>query len=905
MTAYVDTDQFTDSGAGAQRQSAPQDLYRPTLVIGLGGTGTLVLKRLKRLMAQKFGDQKQTQLFQFLALDTEPEALIHLRGLDVHEFKNLAEMTLRADDIVKAMLDPETATIYEGLRAWWPMYGPNKPFYPGDITHGAKATRCVGRLAFWHRGIDIYRELERKLATTLQIGGLKDNNIPSTGNTAKVFIVCSLAGGTGSGMFLDITYMVRELLKAKGLTAFVTGLLLVDPSPFSEIVQEEGLRRRMEGNCYAALSELDWLMGGHMSEELQQKRQQDLNGAGIPQALAPQNRGWTFPVSQNGLPPSGALYDLQYLNHMRIRSDERPFHVCYLISGTNENARRLRTVESLTEMIAQEIFLEIATPLGRTGRSQLDNVERLSSFSDYRARPLAYSSFAVASLNLTTKIILKQSVLSLAQHTLERLLNAGKQETLERLLTNGAPKKKLEISDQLADHIARLPLDADRALSLLVERAEKGTDMKFPTWSYSAGISGEQYQKEALRLRQRLEQLVTSAHQPAYQAAAQTLADESVRALSSLVEVLLGRPDVSLNQISGLLGELLSRLDHTLSEAAEQRELASQEVQSLDQSLQNSLNKLDKALKLPDRQYVFVSTNKPELVGAAARPILGELQSLATARIDTLRWQLVASMAQQVHQQLRQYRDILDELRSECERLLREVRDEQERGRTTFDRGSLQYQLEFEALDAQDVAALSQQIWKEISTKLLGRVLLGERHEVTSKRSSVWDHRVIQYFSKLTGELLETNDLLSLLAKLYSDDVVRLERQFKKLVEYAEPFCSLNLTKCPEVAQWSLISLVGYAGATRVDGGNRLGEVLEKMIDRFTKVDTNEPNQVIFLKTKHGLPLFALSLLNGMMRNSYYEFRNGWLRGDLSYRPVHLAQNWANLQDFNPSPNNE
>ena len=891
------------TGVYDKNRAGSEHMYRPTLVIGLGGTGTLVLQRLKHLINQKFESQNVNSLFQFLAIDTEPESQSNLQRLDVNEFKNLTESTLKGNDIIDAMLHPETAKIYEGLSVWWPSHDKERkqPFKPGDITHGAKATRCIGRLAFWHHGIEIYRLLERKIRRTLQVSGLKRDDIPSTGNTAKVFIVCSLAGGSGSGMFLDIAYMVRSLLARENLTSFVTGLLLVDPSPFDEIVQEEGLRRRMEANIYAALCELDWMMGGHLSDEVHRNRSdmQKLahntaeGGNGAP--------SWNFPAIQekrNGERPK-STYEMQYLNRLTITSGDKPFDICYLVSSTNEHARRLREVDSLTEMIAQEIFLEIATPLGRTGRSQLDNVERLGGFSDYRGRPLAYSSFAVASLNITTDLIRQRVVLNLVDRTVSRLLAERDNDMLNQLL--GTDQAQLVYSEATQELIEQLPFDLDAALDALDTASGMGQQIDIPDLNYSAGVQGNVYQSEALSYRRRLDDLINNGFQPAYQRAEQSLTREYTNVCTQLIAHVLGDSKLSLTDVITILSSQVEKIDQMIAGAEQERSLAQADVDTFGANVNDGINKLDKALKRPVRQYVFFPTNKNELVGVAARTIPGDLKKQAEGRRDLLRWRAVSSVGVQTRQYLREAISGLRQLPTDLIVLQREVANLKNVSQTTLDRGSLQYQLEFEALDIRDVEALSEEIWQGIDVANLGQVIAARISGTSSRRTPSTPHRIMRFFEDAVQHRLSTGDLSSLLFRMNGDDTGTLERQLKRLIEYAEPFCSLDLTRCPEVKQWSLIYLVGYDGAARIGGNQRLADTFTKLIDRHTPVNTNNPNQIVFLKTKHGLPLFSLVLLNGMMRASYHEHRNAWLRGDRGYRPVHLAQQWNDVQDLNPA----
>ena len=51
----------------------PSSMYiAPTIVLGLGGTGTSIIRHLKARLRQAVGDMPMPRLVEFLAVDTEP-----------------------------------------------------------------------------------------------------------------------------------------------------------------------------------------------------------------------------------------------------------------------------------------------------------------------------------------------------------------------------------------------------------------------------------------------------------------------------------------------------------------------------------------------------------------------------------------------------------------------------------------------------------------------------------------------------------------------------------------------------------------------------------------------------------------------------------------------------------------
>src|SRR5262249_22113458 len=92
--------------------------------------------------------------------------------------------------------------------------------------------RALGRLAF----CDHFRSIQRRLLSELEAcrdparlqSLAKKTGLRVRSTLPRVVIVASLMGGTGSGMFLDVAYMVRQLLRRLGSPRpDVTGLFFV------------------------------------------------------------------------------------------------------------------------------------------------------------------------------------------------------------------------------------------------------------------------------------------------------------------------------------------------------------------------------------------------------------------------------------------------------------------------------------------------------------------------------------------------------------------------------------------------------------------------------------------------------------------------------------------------------
>ncbi len=111
-----------------------------------------------------------------------------------------------------------------------------------EVTQGAGQLRSLGRIGFLCGMETIYASLGQ---------ALRDIGYNQGGYGLRIALFSSLAGGTGSGMFLDVAIMLRRLLAPK---ASLSGFFLL-PEIFSAASDLD----RIWPNCYAALKELSIL----------------------------------------------------------------------------------------------------------------------------------------------------------------------------------------------------------------------------------------------------------------------------------------------------------------------------------------------------------------------------------------------------------------------------------------------------------------------------------------------------------------------------------------------------------------------------------------------------------------------------------------------------------------------
>jgi len=175
-----------------------------SLLIGLGGIGTGVVRRVKKALedSRAHSDKVENEVF-FCSLDVDPAYDAEICKVDaVKDFK-VSKLT---ELITTSSKDPEF------LRWWIPHY---KVTAPIEGTRSAGQIRINGRLAFYANYASIAKLVRAKIeaAKAPQARKIRRYGRASGIDTVvNVFVVSTLAGGTGSGMLVDTVFLLRSLL---------------------------------------------------------------------------------------------------------------------------------------------------------------------------------------------------------------------------------------------------------------------------------------------------------------------------------------------------------------------------------------------------------------------------------------------------------------------------------------------------------------------------------------------------------------------------------------------------------------------------------------------------------------------------------------------------------------------
>jgi eukaryotic-like serine/threonine-protein kinase len=219
---------------------------RPTLFLGIGGTGASTLAHLRQRLHDRWGGLDAAPAFGLLLLDTDPKSL-HLatqgeEGAALLIPETLA-LPLRRTEEYRA----GSAQLLQWMSRRW--------LYNIPRSLQTEGLRPLGRLALVDHAPELFKRLHAALAAITSAEALEitahRTGLSFADVTPRVFVIASIAGGTGSGMVLDTAYAVRKVLADLGQPAdSVYGVLTHSTG------RKAATRDLAIANSYACLSEL-------------------------------------------------------------------------------------------------------------------------------------------------------------------------------------------------------------------------------------------------------------------------------------------------------------------------------------------------------------------------------------------------------------------------------------------------------------------------------------------------------------------------------------------------------------------------------------------------------------------------------------------------------------------------
>lgn len=249
----------------------------PALVVGLGGTGSWALAYFKRRLltdshwglleggpaatARDDYDRNRWPI-EIKAIDVDRKHRPNVGGLRLD--KAIEDIALTAP-VGKTITDIAASDrAYPTIQQWLPREEARDDYDINEatlfMTEGLGQIRSFGRIAFFYEQVNNAQELSKLDAAFTRL---------TKGDDIQVFVVASVAGGTGAGLLIDtLGYLSTQRAKLPGqVSVRATGIIALPGAFRGELF---GAKMDLaQANGMATLRELDRLLNAHETVEFE------------------------------------------------------------------------------------------------------------------------------------------------------------------------------------------------------------------------------------------------------------------------------------------------------------------------------------------------------------------------------------------------------------------------------------------------------------------------------------------------------------------------------------------------------------------------------------------------------------------------------------------------------------
>ena len=233
---------------------------RPSIYIGLGGTGIMAVSYTKKLFVDAYkGVDNIPRQIAFMAID-----------FDLAAPENPSLATDMHDDFLSfsSVSAASPKTLYNvrsqmGDYSW--MFPSNSRYLGNIISDGASQVRTYGRFLTEMIQDSIIRRVSDCITQVRSIQASLDAN-ETKNQPIDIHIAMSLAGGTGCGSFLNVAQLIREEFPQVQMHIIGYGVL---HSVFRTMDTSGTKTPRVVANAYSAILDLDYLMGASSDNPIQ------------------------------------------------------------------------------------------------------------------------------------------------------------------------------------------------------------------------------------------------------------------------------------------------------------------------------------------------------------------------------------------------------------------------------------------------------------------------------------------------------------------------------------------------------------------------------------------------------------------------------------------------------------
>ena len=223
----------------------------PILFVGLGGTGIDALLRIKnevqtRMPLPKNGSGQILSTsplnISFLALDTDKETLKKSYGVAGFDKSGDEFVDLTVDGLPKVISSIIEKHLDDEEWKWY-----DRDLNASGGLDGANGIRQIGRFMLFQCVNDVCARFTRAIEKVLK---------SAESNSLKIFVLTGIGGGTGSGTFMDVAYLLRTLALDKTPNVQLHGYIFTPDLNKGNGGDDASMYR----NGFASLKELDYWM---------------------------------------------------------------------------------------------------------------------------------------------------------------------------------------------------------------------------------------------------------------------------------------------------------------------------------------------------------------------------------------------------------------------------------------------------------------------------------------------------------------------------------------------------------------------------------------------------------------------------------------------------------------------
>lgn len=222
-----------------------------TLYIGLGGTGFKTLLHTKRAFIETYGEVPP--MIKFLAFDSDKNQYKSYSLESIHGEVRFDPS--EASDIMVAQ-SKDKVSRHRGALSWLPDRNLQAV---ADLENGCGMVRTNGRIAFAFNYRKSRSNIQNALNQIRNLTTVHNDKYELISNDVEVNLVFSIAGGTGSGNFLDMAYLVKDIFREQAIpeTSKIVGYMVLPDVYDAQLTF--GKERLFPNGC-GSLVDLDYMM---------------------------------------------------------------------------------------------------------------------------------------------------------------------------------------------------------------------------------------------------------------------------------------------------------------------------------------------------------------------------------------------------------------------------------------------------------------------------------------------------------------------------------------------------------------------------------------------------------------------------------------------------------------------